>query len=125
MHAHQDLRTGIETYAREVLALTPGDRCHSMARLFTSLGFGNGFFRVIGSGSTAVLSAGALPTPRAVLGTVERDQVTVLTGVPTFWSQIARFLERHPDPRAPWPRCAWPSPPATASRPRWRSGCAR
>ena len=61
MHAHQDLRTGIETYAREVLALTPEDRCHSMARLFTSLGFGNGFFRVIGSGSTAVLSAGTLP----------------------------------------------------------------
>ena len=25
-------------------ALGPGDRCHSMARLFTSLGFGNGFF---------------------------------------------------------------------------------
>ena len=29
-------------------ALGPGDRCHSMARLFTSLGFGNGFFRVLG-----------------------------------------------------------------------------
>ena len=97
MHAHQDLRAGIETYAREVLALTPGDRCHSMARLFTSLGFGNGFFRVLGSGATAVLSAGALPTPRSVLGTVERHGVTVLTAVPTFWSQLARFLERHPD----------------------------
>ena len=100
MHAHQDLRAGIETYAREVLALTPGDRCHSMARLFTSLGFGNGFFRVLGSGATAVLSAGALPTPRSVLGTVERHGVTVLTAVPTFWSQLARFLERHPDPGA-------------------------
>jgi acyl-coenzyme A synthetase/AMP-(fatty) acid ligase/alkanesulfonate monooxygenase SsuD/methylene tetrahydromethanopterin reductase-like flavin-dependent oxidoreductase (luciferase family) len=97
MHAHQDLRAGIETYAREVLALTPEDRCHSIARLFTSLGFGNGFFRVIGSGSTAVLSAGTLPTPRSVLATVERQRVTVLTAVPTFWSQIARFLERHPD----------------------------
>ena len=97
MHAHQDLRAGIETYAREVLALTPGDRCHSMARLFTSLGFGNGFFRVLGSGATAVLSAGTLPTPRSVLATVERHGVTVLTAVPTFWSQLARFLERHPD----------------------------
>ncbi len=97
MHAHQDLRAGIETYAREVLALTPADRCHSMARLFTSLGLGNGFFRVLGSGASAVLSAGTLPTPRSVLRTVERHGVTVLTAVPTFWSQIARFLERHPD----------------------------
>jgi acyl-coenzyme A synthetase/AMP-(fatty) acid ligase/alkanesulfonate monooxygenase SsuD/methylene tetrahydromethanopterin reductase-like flavin-dependent oxidoreductase (luciferase family) len=99
MHAHRDLRAGIETYAREVLALEPGDRCHSTARLFTSLGFGNGFFRVLGRGATAVL-AGLLPTPRAVLATVARERVTVLTAVPTFWAQLARFLERHPDPGA-------------------------
>ena len=41
-----------------------------------------------------------LPTPRAVLGTVAREGVTVLTAVPTFWSQLARFLERHPEPDA-------------------------
>jgi acyl-coenzyme A synthetase/AMP-(fatty) acid ligase len=35
-----------------------------------------------------------------VLGTVAREGVTVLTGVPTFWFQLARFLERHPDPDA-------------------------
>ena len=99
MHAHQDMRAGVETYAREVLGLAPGDRCHSMARLFTSLGFGNGFFRVLGSGATAVMS-GVMPTPRAVLGTVARERVTVLTAVPTFWAQLARFLERHPDPEA-------------------------
>jgi benzoate-CoA ligase len=99
MHAHRDMRSGIETYAREVLALAPGDRCHSAARLFTSLGFGNGFFRVLGSGATAVL-AGVVPTPRSALATVRRERVTVLTGVPTFWAQLARFLERHPDPEA-------------------------
>ena len=99
MHAHRDLRVGIETYAAEVLVLAPGDRCHSAARLFTSLGFGNGFFRVLGRGATAVLS-GVLPTPRAVLGLVAREGVTVLTAVPTFWAQLATFLERHPDPEA-------------------------
>src|SRR5262249_12703468 len=71
MHGHGDMRTGIATYAAEVLGLRPGDRCHSMARLFTSLGFGNGFFRVIGSGATAVLSA-PRPSPRGVLETVAR-----------------------------------------------------
>jgi benzoate-CoA ligase len=99
MHAHRDLRAGIETYAAEVLGIGPGDRCHSTARLFTSLGFGNGFFRVLGRGATAVM-AGVLPTPRAVLATVAREDVTVLTAVPTLWAQLARFLERHPDPEA-------------------------
>jgi len=99
MHGHGDMRAGIATYAAEVLGLGPGDRCHSMARLFTSLGFGNGFFRVIGSGATAVLT-GPRPSPRGVLETVARERVTVLSGVPTFWLQLARFLERHPDPGA-------------------------
>lgn len=96
MHSHSDMLAGIETYAREVLALTPDDRCHSMARLSTSLGFGNGFFRVLGSGAATVLT-GARPSPRGVLETVARHRVTVLTAVPTFWAQLARFLERHPD----------------------------
>ena len=28
----------------------------------------------------------------------DRHDVTVLTAVPTFWSQLARHLERHPAP---------------------------
>lgn len=99
MHSHGDMRVSIETYCREVLDLGPGDRCHSVAHLFTSLGFGNGFFRPLGCGATAVLS-GIAPTPRSVLALVRRHGVTVLTGVPTFWSQLTRFLERHPDAAA-------------------------
>lgn len=99
MHAHGDLRVGIEGYGAQVLGLAPGDRCHSVAKLFTSLGFGNGFFRVLGNGATAVLAAGR-PNARSVLGVVADRGVTVLTAVPTFWSQLARFLERHPDPGA-------------------------
>ncbi|MEQ9114409.1 MAG: LLM class flavin-dependent oxidoreductase [Miltoncostaeaceae bacterium] len=99
MHSHADMRTGIETYAAQVLGLGPGDRCHSAARLFTSLGFGNGFFRVLGRGATAVFDPVA-PTPRSVLGTLARHRVSVLTAVPTMWAQLARFLARHPQPEA-------------------------
>jgi acyl-coenzyme A synthetase/AMP-(fatty) acid ligase len=99
MHAHRDLAVAVEGYAREVLALGPGERCHSVARLFTSLGFGNGFFRPLGRGATAVLSA-ARPNPRGTLGLVAERRVTVLTAVPTFWAQVATFLERHPEPGA-------------------------
>lgn len=99
MHAHRDPAVSIDGYARDVLALAPGDRCLSVARLFASLGFGNGFFRPLGRGAACVMSA-TRPTVRSVLDAVARHGVTVLSGVPTFWSQLAAFLERHPDPRA-------------------------
>ena len=99
MHAHRDLIAGVEGYATTVLELGPGDRCHSMARLFASLGFGNGFFRPLGRGATCVLTA-IQPTVRSVLDLVARHGVTVLSGVPTFWAQLATFLERHPNPTA-------------------------
>ena len=44
--------------------------------------------------------AGAAAEPRGVLGTVAEQRVTVLSAVPTFWSQLARYLERHPEPDA-------------------------
>ncbi len=96
MHAHGDLATSIDGYAAEILRLGPGDRTYSVAKLFASLGFGNGFFRALGHGACCVLSA-RRPTVRAVLGVVARAEVTVLTGVPTFWAQLATFLDRHPD----------------------------
>jgi benzoate-CoA ligase len=94
MHAHRDLEAGVDGYARSVLAAGPGDRCHSVAKLFTSLGFGNGFFRVLGAGACAVLSP-LRPTVRSVLGLTGRHGVNVLTAVPTFWAQLATFAERH------------------------------
>jgi fatty-acyl-CoA synthase/benzoate-CoA ligase/fatty acid CoA ligase FadD22 len=99
MHAHRDLATSVEGYAHEILSLGPDDRCHSVARTFASLGFGNGFFRPLGRGAAAVFSA-VRPTVRSVLDLVAREGITVLSGVPTFWAQLATFLERHTDPNA-------------------------
>jgi fatty acid CoA ligase FadD22 len=99
MHAHRDVATGIETYAREVLEIGPGQVCHSTAKLATSLGFGNGFVRVLGSGATTVLNAHR-PNPRTTIELVARHRVDVLTGVPTFWGQLTQYLVRHPDPDA-------------------------
>lgn len=96
MHAHADLRTGIETYAAGVLGLGPGDRCHSAARLHTSLGFGNGFFRVLGTGATAVMRP-ARPRPASLLALAAEERVTVLTAVPTTWAQLARYAARRPE----------------------------
>ncbi|MCB0881899.1 MAG: LLM class flavin-dependent oxidoreductase [Thermoleophilia bacterium] len=99
MHAHRDMAVSVEGYARRVLGMGPGVVSHSAARLFTSLGFGNGFFRPLGCGATTVLR-GPRPNPRVTLDTVARHGVEVLTAVPTFWSQLATFLDRHPAPGA-------------------------
>ncbi|MCU0308114.1 MAG: AMP-binding protein, partial [Thermoleophilia bacterium] len=96
MHAHRDMAVSIAGYFGDVLGVGPGDACHSVAKGFASLGFGNGFFRPLGRGACAVMSP-VRPTPRSVLATVARHRVSVLTGVPTFWAQLAEFLDRHPE----------------------------
>ena len=96
MHAHRDMRTSVEGYAGQVLGLGPGDTCHAVSRGFTSLGFGNGFFRPLGRGAH-VVHLPTRPTVRTVSRTCAGHGVTVLSGVPTFWSQLAAFLARHPD----------------------------
>lgn len=96
VHAHRDMRVSVEGYSREVLGLGPGDTCHAVPRGYTSLGFGNGFYRPLGRGAH-VVATGTRPNVRTVLHATSAHGVTVLTAVPTFWSQLAEFLSRHPD----------------------------
>ncbi len=99
MHAHRDMRTSVDGYSADVLTLGPGDICHAVSRGYTSLGFGNGFFRPLGRGAHIVHTR-AKPNVRTVLHACRDHGVTVLSGVPTFWSQLAQFLSRHPDQRS-------------------------
>lgn len=95
MHAHRDMRASVDGYSAEVLGLGPGDTCHAVSRGFTSLGFGNGFFRPLGRGAHLVHTR-TTPSVRTVVHACEAHGVTVLSGVPTFWAQLAEFLARHP-----------------------------
>jgi acyl-coenzyme A synthetase/AMP-(fatty) acid ligase len=47
-----------------------------------------------------VILSARRPTPRSVLALMRRHGVTTLAAVPTFWAQLATFLDRHPDPAA-------------------------
>ena len=98
MHAHRDMRASVDGYSAQVLALGPGDTCHAVSRGYTSLGFGNGFFRPLGRGAHLVHTR-AKPNVRTVLHACADHGVTLLSGVPTFWAQLAEFLHRHPDQR--------------------------
>ena len=96
MHAHRDMRMSVEGYAADVLGLGPGDTCHAVSRGYTSLGFGNGFFRPLGRGAHLVHTR-TKPNVRTVIHACAEHGVTVLSGVPTFWAQLTEFLSRHPD----------------------------
>jgi len=98
MHAHRDMRASVEGYSADVLGLGPGDTCHAVSRGYTSLGFGNGFFRPLGRGAHLVHTR-TKPNVRTVIHACEAHGVTVLSGVPTFWAQLTEFLARHPDLR--------------------------
>jgi benzoate-CoA ligase len=98
MHAHRDMRASVEGYSTQVLGLGPGDTCHAVSRGYTSLGFGNGFFRPLGCGAHLVHTR-TKPNVRTVIHACRDHSVTVLSGVPTFWAQITEFLSRHPDQR--------------------------
>ena len=98
MHAHGPAaRPG---YVKSVLAIGPGDRVLAASAGFTALGLFIGILRPLAAGACVVLS-GRRPTPRAVIAAVAAADVTMLAAVPTFWAQLAVFLERHPDQRGP------------------------
>jgi len=95
MHDHTTIPFALDNYLSKVVGMGPGDRSYSVARLFSALGFGLGFWSPLGLGATSVVSP-RRPTVRAVLDVCARRRVSVLTGVPTFWAQLAAFLEERP-----------------------------
>jgi fatty acid CoA ligase FadD22 len=93
MHSHGAAsRPG---YVRSVLGVGGDDRVMSASAGFSALGLFIGILRPLASGACVVLS-GRRPTVRAILTTLRDADVTVLSAVPTFWAQLAAFLERHP-----------------------------
>lgn len=87
MHRHGGIRDVSETYARQVLAVTPGDRCFSVARLFFAYGLGNSLFFPLAAGATAVLDP-ARPTPAGVAERVRADRPTLFFAGPTFYAAL-------------------------------------
>ena len=71
------------------------DRVLSASAGFSALGLFIGILRPLASGACVVMSA-RRPTVRAIVTTLRDADVTVLSAVPTFWAQLAAFLERHP-----------------------------
>jgi benzoate-CoA ligase family protein len=84
VHRQVDLRHCVETYAREILGLTPDDRCLSVGPLFHAYGVCNSLAFPLAAGASAVLEPTRPPTPALIARLVAEEAPTVLFVVPTF-----------------------------------------
>jgi benzoate-CoA ligase family protein len=87
MHRHIDLPYTAETYGRQVLGVTPEDRCYSVAKLFFAYGLGNSLTFPLSVGATTVLDP-ARPTPQGVAAAAARYRPTLFFAVPTFYAAV-------------------------------------
>ena len=89
VHLHHDMAYTVAAYADHVLHVRPGDRLFSVPKLFFAYGFGNGITFPFAAGATAVLMPGQ-PRAETVLDTIEGWRPTMLFGLPTLYTALAR-----------------------------------
>jgi benzoate-CoA ligase len=98
VHLHHDMVVCQQTYAEQVLRLTPSDRVFSAAKLFFAYGLGNAGYFPMGAGAESVLYPHR-PTPEAVFEILTRHRPTIFFGVPTLYAGMlaAKEAERRWD----------------------------
>jgi benzoate-CoA ligase len=87
MHRHTDIRYVCETYADQVLGMSAGDVCLSVAKLFFAYGIGNSLFFPLSAGATSVLEP-SRPNPALYADRVAEHGVTLFFGGPSFWGPL-------------------------------------
>ena len=87
MHRHANLRWVCDTYAREVLRITPDDVCFSVAKLFFAYGLGNSALFPLSVGATTVLEP-RRPSPAVVAERMREDAPTLFFAGPTFYAAL-------------------------------------
>jgi benzoate-CoA ligase family protein len=91
VHRQADVFHTDETFCKEVLRLTPGDRLFSSSRLPFAYGLGNSFSFTLLNGMTSILCR-EKPTPE-VIGRILREyQPTIFFGVPVVYNLL---LDHH------------------------------
>lgn len=89
VHLHHDMAFTQAAYGRSILKLAPGDVCFSVPKIFFAYGFGNAFTFPFSVGATTILMPGR-PEASRVLDTIEAFKPTVLFGLPTLYTALAR-----------------------------------
>jgi benzoate-CoA ligase family protein len=89
VHVHHDMFYTEQSYARHILKLTSDDIVFSIPKMYFAYGFGNSITFPFAVGATSVLLSGQ-PNPQAVLDTIENFKPTVVFGLPTLYTALAR-----------------------------------
>jgi benzoate-CoA ligase family protein len=87
MHRHGSIARVCETYAHQVLGITPDDRCYSVAKLFFAYGIGNSLFFPFSVGATAVLDP-ARATPAGAAARLAEDRPSLFFAGPAFFAAV-------------------------------------
>ena len=87
MHRHGSIARVCETYAHQVLGITPDDRCYSVAKLFFAYGIGNSLFFPFSVGATAVLDP-ARATPAGAAARLAEDRPSLFFAGPAFFAAL-------------------------------------
>jgi benzoate-CoA ligase family protein len=90
LHLHGAIPRTVETYAAEVLRLTPDDRVYSSSRLFFAYGLGNSFSFPLAAGATVLLEP-ERPTPKLIARLFASRRPTVFFGVPAVYNALLEF----------------------------------
>jgi benzoate-CoA ligase family protein len=87
MHRHGSIARVCETYAHQVLGITPEDRCYSVAKLFFAYGIGNSLFFPLSVGAAAVLDP-ARATPAGAAARLAGDRPSLFFAGPAFFAAL-------------------------------------
>ena len=87
MHRHANIRHVCESYASQVLGITPEDRTLSVAKMFFAYGIGNSVFFPLSVGASTILEP-RRPTPDVIAERVLETEPTLLFCVPTFYAAL-------------------------------------
>jgi benzoate-CoA ligase family protein len=89
MHRHGAIQVVCDTYGRQVLGITPQDRCLSAAKGFFAFGLGNSVLFPLAAGASTVLLAPP-SRPDVIAEMVRRHQPSLFFGGPTFFANMLR-----------------------------------
>src|SRR5579863_5626885 len=92
IHCHHDMVDCLESYARQVLGITSGDRTLSTSKLYFAYGLGNALYFPFGVGASTVLLA-ERPTPEAIFEVIRRTRPTVFFAVPALYAAMLQAAE--------------------------------
>ena len=89
VHLHHDMAYIQQSFGLNVLKLEPNDVCYSVPKAYFAYGFGNSLVFPFAVGATTLLVPGQ-PRPDVVLDAIEAYRPTVLYGLPTLYTALAR-----------------------------------